>query len=399
MAAREEIVLALTGGCGFVGSHVCDLLLSGKFSGVRVKEIRILDLKPPNQNHLLRPWLDEPSPITFIQGSISDRDALQKAFEGADAVLHLASLIDFGNQPANKLMLVNYIGTKFVIDAAVAAKAKVFVYTSSLATVTPWGECHNLGDDAPTPAKPEDIVGQFYGYSKSLAEKDVVEANSDRMRTCALRFRGLYGDGDPYYIVNVLRTLRSGDLVVKVGSSSAVVNHIYVGNVAYSHLVALERLLYGEDADEVAGQVFTVPHEEPMNFFDFNEKYAKAFGYSMPTRFISYEFLRPLVGTLERVLGYLPRSVRPQLTLTSSSLCEVCVTHTYDGSRFEKMFDYTPMFSLEKSTERTMKWLKEVWMPEEQKRLDSERFTRVMKKLPKIAILIGVVAYFVSAVL
>lgn len=395
--ARDEVVLAITGGSGFVGSHVCNLLLSGKFPGIKVKEIRILDLKPPSENHLLRHWVEQTaSKITFIQGSISDREALQKAFAGADAVLHLASLIDFGHQPADKLMTVNYIGTKFVLDAAVICKAKVFVYTSSLATVTPWEECHDLGDDAPLPSKPEDIVGQFYGYSKSLAEKDVLEVNSTKMRTCALRFRGLYGDGDPYYIVNVLRTLRSGDLQVKVGSSSAVVNHIYVGNVAYSHLVALERLLYGEDADQVSGQVYTVPHEKPINFFDFNDKYAKAFGYSMPSIFIPYHVLRPVVSTLEAVMGFLPRSLRPQMKLTSSSLCEVCVTHTYDGSRFEKIFQYEPMFSLEESTERTLKWLKEVWLPEEEERIKQQRFTRLLAKLPKIAVLCGVVAFLVT---
>ena len=74
----------VTGGAGFIGSHVVDRLLA------RADEVRVIDNLDPfyDKTTNLRRMRDR---VTFVQASILNKDALQEAMSGADAVVHLAA--------------------------------------------------------------------------------------------------------------------------------------------------------------------------------------------------------------------------------------------------------------------------------------------------------------------
>ncbi len=110
----------VTGGAGFIGSHVVDrLALAGH-------EPRIFDLHP-SPHHL-------PAEVETLLGDLADADALAGALAGCDAVCHLAAIADVNEVAADpaRADLVNVRGTLALLEAARAAEVGRVVYASTV---------------------------------------------------------------------------------------------------------------------------------------------------------------------------------------------------------------------------------------------------------------------------
>jgi UDP-glucose 4-epimerase len=110
----------VTGGSGFIGSHVVDKLRA------RGHEPVIYDLRPSL-------W-HEPGPVDTVLGSITDREALERALHSCDAVAHLAAVADVNDVHASPedAERVNARGTVTVLEAARRAGVKRIVYASTI---------------------------------------------------------------------------------------------------------------------------------------------------------------------------------------------------------------------------------------------------------------------------
>jgi UDP-glucose 4-epimerase len=110
----------VTGGSGFIGSHVVDKLR------LRGHEPVIYDLRPS-------PW-HEPGSVDTVLGSITDREALERALHSCDAVAHLAAVADVNDVHAEPedAERVNARGTVAVLEAARRAGVKRLVYASTI---------------------------------------------------------------------------------------------------------------------------------------------------------------------------------------------------------------------------------------------------------------------------
>ncbi len=101
----DGLLCVVTGGCGFVGNRLCEMLLE---RGAR--EVVRFDVTPPPS------WAKEDNRIRYVKGDITDFDAVSGVCKGADCVWHVAALVG----PFHKTeayMAVNYQGTVNVIDA------------------------------------------------------------------------------------------------------------------------------------------------------------------------------------------------------------------------------------------------------------------------------------------
>ena len=110
----------VTGGSGFIGSHVVDKLR------LRGHEPVIYDLRPS-------PW-HEPGTVDTVLGSITDREALERALHSCDAVAHLAAVADVNDVHAEPedAERINARGTVAVLEAARRAGVKRIVYASTI---------------------------------------------------------------------------------------------------------------------------------------------------------------------------------------------------------------------------------------------------------------------------
>ena len=112
----------VTGGSGFIGSHVVDKIRARGYTPV------IYDLRPS-------PWhLDPDEPVETVLGSITDREALERALHSCDAVAHLAAVADVNDVHASPedAERVNARGTIAVLEAARRAGVKRIVYASTI---------------------------------------------------------------------------------------------------------------------------------------------------------------------------------------------------------------------------------------------------------------------------
>lgn len=146
--------IAVTGGTGFVGSHLIDIALA---EGHEV--VALTRREQPARARL-----------TWIGGSLEDTDALERLVDGADAVIHVAGVI---NANATGFQKGNVAGTLAMLAAATAGGVRRFVHTSSLAAREP-------------------KLSQ-YGESKARAEELVHVSGLD---WAIIRPPAVYGPGD-----------------------------------------------------------------------------------------------------------------------------------------------------------------------------------------------------------
>lgn len=102
----------VTGGAGFIGSHIADLLLSYGY------QVRVLDslAAPVHPNGLIPAYLD--ARMEFILGDVQDRLAWESALDGVDYVFHLAAYQDY-LPDFSKFFAVNCVGTALLYEMIV----------------------------------------------------------------------------------------------------------------------------------------------------------------------------------------------------------------------------------------------------------------------------------------
>jgi len=116
----------VTGGAGFIGSHLVDRLLREEV------EVTAFDNLSTGKQFNIEHNLKKKN-YTFLKGDIRDRESVDKAVEGADAVFHEAALVSVNRSLENPLATndVNVNGTLNVLKACVDSNVKRLVFASS----------------------------------------------------------------------------------------------------------------------------------------------------------------------------------------------------------------------------------------------------------------------------
>ncbi len=152
--------IAITGGTGFVGSHLVDTLCA---AGI---EPRVLVRDPGSPR-----WIAD-APVHWVVGSLDDRQALKRLVNGAGTVVHLAGVLRAGREI--DFDTGNRVGTSNVVSAMgeVAGSARL-VHVSSLAGAGPSPTPEGIGPEAePAPIS-------WYGRSKLAAEREARHWDGD----------------------------------------------------------------------------------------------------------------------------------------------------------------------------------------------------------------------------
>jgi nucleoside-diphosphate-sugar epimerase len=338
----SELCVLVTGGAGFLGRAILRELAKAPPA-----EVRVFDLRAPDSREL--------PAVTSQIGDIRDVDGLREACRGVDVVLHAASQIDWGHMPPDRLAEVNVGGTENVLRACREAGVRALLYTSSMDAVCGTVPVVQADETLPYPRR----FTNEYAHTKALAEQAVIRANGSELRTCALRPCGIFGEGDPYHVANVLRVVKAGNLPFRIGDGRAAFEHVYVGNVAHAHVLAMRALV--EPESRLAGEIYFITDDTPaVNFFDFMEPILNELGYALPPKSRSAPY--PLMFALGALLEGFAVACRPVVrfapTLTRSSVRFVGHDHTFVGDKARRHFDYTPIYSESEAIKRTVDWFR-----------------------------------------
>lgn len=220
----------VTGGTGFVGSHVVRELIAQGY-GVRVL-------------HRDSSKLDALHGLTFESalGGLGDVDTLRRACEGCDRVFHIAAVADYWRADHGAMFAANVDGTANVLQAARETGVGRVVFTSSAAAVGLIGDGTPADESLAFNLKPQQMP---YGYSKVLAEQVVADAVRGGQHVVTVNPVVVLGPGDLNQISGslVIEAAQRGRWMPVPGGGVAIVD---VRDVARWHVAAAERGRAGE---------------------------------------------------------------------------------------------------------------------------------------------------------
>jgi UDP-glucose 4-epimerase len=238
---KSEGTVLVTGGAGFIGSHLVPRLLEKGYS------VTVLDTLCSGKMENLT-GLKGKIGFKFILGDILDKKVLQEAFYGVNAVVHLAALIDVSASVIDPLETheINVTGTLNLLQAATKNEVERFIFASSTAV---------YGNAQALPIKETAILMPISPYS---ASKVAGEAYCNAFTDCydldaiVLRFFNVYGprnSNSPYsgVITKFLQKIRSNEILTIEGDGKQTRDFIHVSDVAEALVLALEnKQLKGE---------------------------------------------------------------------------------------------------------------------------------------------------------
>ena len=178
----KKSIAIVTGGCGFIGSHLADNLIKLNFEVVVIDNLSVG--RRENISHL-----NENSKFTFVDADISNFDLIEPIFRGADLVFHLAALADIVPSIENptEYYKSNVTGTFNVLQACRKHKVKKIIYAGS-------SSCYGIPDEYATKEIASIRPEYPYALTKNLGEQLVMHwCKLYNLPAISLRFFNVYG--------------------------------------------------------------------------------------------------------------------------------------------------------------------------------------------------------------
>jgi UDP-glucose 4-epimerase len=222
----------VTGGSGFIGSHVVDkLVLAGH-------DVVVFDDHPHIQNPAAH----------YVAGDVLDPDSVRRVMSGTDVVFHLAGMsnVDIAALNPLKTVKLNVEGTAVIADAAREAGGVRVVLAS---TVWVFGAAAGSGPVDETAAIDLDRSGHLYTSTKIAAEM-VLRSYHElyELPYTVLRYGIPYGPRmrDELVVAKFVKKALAGEPLTIAGDGQQTRNFVYVEDLADAHVLALDPAAAGE---------------------------------------------------------------------------------------------------------------------------------------------------------
>lgn len=315
-----EHAFVVTGGAGFIGSHLAEYLVTHG-----AKKVTVLD-DLSNGNIVNLKNVEGRPNFEFIKGTICDPNTCEKAFRGSDYVLHQAALCSVPRSLDNPVAThnVNVTGFLNVLMAAKAAGVKRMVYASSSSV---------YGNSKTLPKRETDPTGPLSPYAVTKLSNELyasVFVRNFGMSLAGLRYFNIFGPrqnpNGPYAaaIPLFITALLEKRAPVIFGDGSQTRDFTFIDNVVQANIKALFA------NDSVNGQVFNIAAGGRTTVNDLFEMLAK----------LADSSIKPV---------YKPS--RPGDVKDSNASVEKAKEH----------FGYSPEVEFRKGIEETWSWYKANW--------------------------------------
>ncbi len=296
----------ITGGGGFLGSHLSEELLKRGYEVVGV------DLINKASQHKIEHLLSNKN-FKFYRGSVLDKDLMDKLIWDCDTVFHFAAMVGVHHyvQRPYEVLDVNINGTKLVVDLAYKyGKKVVFASTSEIygrSTKIPFSE-----DD-------ERVLGSTkvdrwcYSSSKAVGEHYCFAYHQMGLPVVVLRFFNAYGSRldsiETGRVISIfMGQLLRGEPLTVIGDGKQTRCYTYVDDV-------VEGIIRASEEKKAEGEVINIGTDRETSVIDLAEKMVAAYGENHEILFkehqgiygTSYEDIRrrvPDVSKAKEILGW-----------------------------------------------------------------------------------------------
>uniref|UniRef100_A0A8D2PK44 3-beta hydroxysteroid dehydrogenase/isomerase domain-containing protein n=1 Tax=Zosterops lateralis melanops TaxID=1220523 RepID=A0A8D2PK44_ZOSLA len=311
-------VYLVTGGCGFVGERIVELLSRQDY----IKEVRVFDSVAREEIEKLTA-----TRVTVTRGDIRDLSALLAALQGVHVVLHTAALVDYRDTvPFGDMRAVNVGGTENVLRACCALSIPSLLYTSSVAAVGPNTSCEPL--------------------------------NGGTLRTCIIRANTIYGEKAAFLQELYLLARARNGVLNYLEPEDTERNLTYVGNVAWMHVLAARHLQLQPDL--LAGQIYYCYDDTPSkkSFLVRHQLLSSADPSVRLGSHIPYWKMWLMIQLHRVIRAILPPFWRPQPFLSVALLNTIVTSFSFQTDKASRHFGYKPLFTWQESRLRTAQWLR-----------------------------------------
>ena len=242
--------ILVTGGAGYIGSHVVMLLCDEGHDVVVLDDLSLGTREAVDKRAL------------FIEGSILNNDDLSRSLSGVEVVIHLAAYKSAGEsmQDPQKYSQNNVLGSKRLISAMIENKIKNIIFSSSAAV---YGAPEYLPLDEKHPLKPIN----HYGYTKLQTEKTIdLYGNEGQITYANLRYFNAAGydargristqEKNPANLIPSVMEVATGirDKLLVYGDNfdtvdgTGIRDYVHVSDLARAHLAAIELISNNQSA-------------------------------------------------------------------------------------------------------------------------------------------------------
>lgn len=315
MTIRNKKIF-ITGGSGFIGSHLIERL---------IKENEIVVYDNGHRDALSFTKLREHPNLRFIQGDVLDKETLSKAMDGCNMVVHLAAIagIDTVIKKPIVTMKVNLLGTHHALEAAVNEKIERFIDFSTSEVYGPY--VYKAEEDGLTTQGRVGEMRWTYSVSK-LAAEHLAHCFYEEYNLPVVTIRpfNVYGPrqvGEGAMHVFIVKAIKNEGITI-YGDGTQIRAWCYIDDFAGGVLSCLER-------KEAIGEVFNIGDpKQTITTLGLAEKIIRISGSSSKIIF------------KERIM--------PDVSVRVPSI-----------HKAENLLDYHPQMSIEEGIKRTLAWYKE----------------------------------------
>ena len=333
--STEELVegkgrtVLVTGASGLLGGQVARVLLA---RGWRVRVFQ--------RGHAPVAELEG---VDEVLGSVADPEAVARALEGVDDVVHLAAKVSFTGA-WQEFVRVNVTGTRVVLCGARDAGVANVVFVSSPSVAHTGTSIEGAGAE---PADPRRARGN-YARSKAAAELLALDTDGRGLRVAAIRPHIVWGPGDTQLVERVVERAASGRMP-HVDHGAALIDTTYVDNAAEAIVRGLERIAF------VHGRALVVTNGQPRPVGELIDRMCAAAGVPAPTRSVPGKLARVAGKVIETVWPHLPAKLRgpdPEPPMTQFLAEQLSTAHWFEQGETRRLLDWEPSVSLEEGFNR-----------------------------------------------
>lgn len=320
----------VTGGSGFLGSHLVEALVT------RGEEVRVLVRPTSKIDHL------KTLEVELSYSDLNNVQSLKKAVQGIERVYHCAALsTDWGDRES--FYAANVTGVSNILEAALEAGVSKFIHVS---TTDVYGYPNAPVDETAS----FQLRGWHYGDTKIEGERLVWGYYKKHgLPITVVRPVSIYGPRSDSLIVEIVELLKTGDMV-HIGKGQKSAGLAYVTNV-------VDLILRSADNERSVGQAYNASDGSEVTWRQYIDRLAEIVGVDSPRIVIPYRIAYFTGWLMEKAYGGFKIKSRPLLTRLAAELFGTDQGYSINKARQE--LGYEPKVHFDEGISITEAWLRE----------------------------------------
>jgi sterol-4alpha-carboxylate 3-dehydrogenase (decarboxylating) len=349
----------ITGGCGFIGSHLVDAIRASEPNC----QIHVIDIDT-TRNRVVD------SRVTYHTGDIAKLSDVEDTMSAARpcTIFHVACPDSMVTLDVSVFHNVNVVGARNLLEVAEkTGTVKAFINTSTSSVIH-----DNISDlidaDENLPVLHYPAQKRIYTLTKAEAEAEILAANrkhgDSSMLTLSLRPATAFGERDTICMGKIVSNCRQGKGKFQIGPGNNLYDFIYIGNLVDAHLLAAYALLHGygkpapTKAVRVDGETFNVTNDERILFWEFHRSISASVGFPVKKEDIKIvpKWVALLTAFISEYSTWIFSWGTKQAAVTREAVRLTTIERTLNGEKAKRLLGYQPKVSIQDGITKGGQW-------------------------------------------